>query len=433
MMNKKNFSLLIIFIFVFLTCKKQETAKFDEIAQTARGWQGEIIAEIDQSYAGWDVEIGDADNDGENEILTTGCPDSRLYLFKKSAGSWQPRLLDENLAKSFPGMGLVVKVVDLNNDQKNEIIVGTGQETGGIARFYLFENTGKGINEKIFLQPECNTSSYTHEFGIYDLDGDGLKEVISAYCGGGEIIRYDIDKDLNTIKAEKIYQLSGSGEASAIADVDNDGKMEYIASNSYRAGKARVEIFEFDDNGDIIIPPRLVIDGFDGKACFYASLIIGDVDNDGKNELIIGWKQNQKINKATLLGYHIDENVTPVFTFAYESDSLDMAYFEKMMAVADADNDGKNELIVSTRGDNQSENITSRHLGYVFMYKINDYGKITKTLLVDFNDDKAESSWLDVGDADNDGKNEIILATGKGDRTKKGTSYIVLLKKENKE
>jgi len=38
-----------------------------------------------------------------------------------------------------------------------------------------------------------------------------------------------------------------------------------------------------------------------------------------------------------------------------------------------------------------------------------------------------------AGDADNDGKNEIILATGKGDRTKKGRSYIVLLKKENKE
>jgi hypothetical protein len=66
------------------------------------------------------------------------------------------------------------------------------------------------------------------------------------------------------------------------------------------------------------------------------------------------------------------------------------------------------------------------------MYKIADNGKINKTLLVDFNEDKAESSWLDVGDADNDGKNEIILATGKGDRTKKGTSYIVLLKKENK-
>lgn len=35
-----------------------------------------------------------------------------------------------------------------------------------------------------------------------------------------------------------------------------------------------------------------------------------------------------------------------------------------------------------------------------------------------------------VENADNDGKNEIILATGKGDRTKPGTSYVVLLRKE---
>ncbi len=152
------FYILFVFIFVVLSCKNEKTVKFDAIAETARGWQGQIIAEIDQSYVGWDVEIGDADNDGENEILTTGCPDSRLYLFKKSAGGWITRLLDENLAKSFPGMGLVVKVVDLNNDKKNEIIIGTGQETGGIARFYLFENDGKNINKKIVLQPKCNTS-----------------------------------------------------------------------------------------------------------------------------------------------------------------------------------------------------------------------------------------------------------------------------------
>jgi hypothetical protein len=32
-----------------------------------------------------------------------------------------------------------------------------------------------------------------------------------------------------------------------------------------------------------------------------------------------------------------------------------------------------------------------------------------------------------VGDADNDGKNEVVLATGKGDRTKPGKSYVLLL------
>lgn len=211
-------------------------------------------------------------------------------------------------------MGLTVKVVDLNRDGKNEIILGTGQESGETtAYFYLFNTDGTKITKKIVSQSECNKSSFTHNFAIYDLDKDGLDEVISAYCGGGEIIRYDVDKRLSKITARKLYQLSGSGEESIIADVDNDGK---------------------------------------------------------------------------------------------------------------------NELVLSTRGDNHSEKIGSKHLGHVLLYKIDENGEIHKTLLVDFNEDKAESSWLAVGDADNDGKNEIILATGRGDRTKPGISYLVLIEKK---
>ncbi|NOY59051.1 MAG: VCBS repeat-containing protein [Calditrichaeota bacterium] len=430
MIKIKSISLLFL-VFVFSSCTQNKAPKLDDIAHLASGWHGTIIAKIDQSYAGWDVEIGDADNDGNNEILTTGCPDSRLYLFKKIGKEWQTRMLAENLAQNFPGMGLAVKVVDLNHDGKNEIILGTGQETGDTARFYVFETDGSKITKKISVQPGCNKSSYTHDFAIYDLDKDGMPEVISAYCGGGEIIRYDADKRLTSIEARKLYQLSGSGEESMIADVDNDGQVEYITSNSFRAGKASVEIFEFDEHGDLVLPPRVVIDGFDGKKCFYASLVIGDVDNDGQNELIVGWKRKQNINKATVLGYRVSDKAVPIYTFANEDKDLDMAYFEKMMAVADANNDGKNELVISTRGDNQSEKIASEHLGYVFLYKIDAERKIHKTLLVDFNKDKAESSWLAVGDADNDGRNEIILATGKGDRTKKGTSYVVLIKKNN--
>jgi len=35
-----------------------------------------------------------------------------------------------------------------------------------------------------------------------------------------------------------------------------------------------------------------------------------------------------------------------------------------------------------------------------------------------------------VGDVDNNGKNEIVLATGKGDRKKPGISYVVLIQKQ---
>jgi hypothetical protein len=414
---------------ILLSCSSEKESKLpvDSIAQ---GWKAMVVAEIDQSYAGWDVEIGDADNDGKNEVLVTGCPNSRLYLSKLVDDKWETHMLASNLAESFPGMGLTIKIVDLNLDKKNELILGTGQETGGIAFFYLMETDGQKITRQISNRPEFNTSSYTHNFAMQDLDGDGILEVIGAYCGGGEIIRYDFDHQLTKIEAKKLYQLTGSGEESIIADVDNDGQVEYLASNSFRHGKAKVEIFEFDKNGNLIIPARLVIDGYDNRGCFYASFIVGDVNNNGDNELIVGWKQDQRINKGTVLGYQISDKVDKIYTFAYEDEDLDMSYFEKMMAVADSDNDGKKELILSTRGDNMSEKITSKHLGHVFQYKVEENGKISKTLLVDLNPVKAESSWLAVGDADNDGLNEIVLATGKGDRTMPGDSYVILVEKE---
>ncbi len=405
-----------------------ENIEISDVAELADGWQGVVIGSSTESYVGWDVEIGDADNDGSMEILTTGCPNSSLNMYDLEDGKWKNILLAENLAKTFPGMGLAVKIVDLDGDGSNEIILGTGQEGIGTAFYYTFRIEDSQLDTLSISRPDFNKSAYTHNLAPCDIDGDGMLEVISAYCGHGEIIRYDYDAGLQNVKARKIHQLSGSGEESLIADVDNDGHFEYITSNGFRKEDAKVEIFEFDDKGELILPPRLVIDNYDGKRCFYASVIIGDLDNDSKNELVIGWKQDQNINKGTILGYQVSEEVEKKYTFAYEDKDLDLSYFEKMMVIADADNDGLNELLVSTRGDNLSEFIESEHLGHLFMWSVNK-NEIERELLLNFHEGVASSSWIAVGDADNDGLNEIILTTGEGDRTKKGTSYVLMVEK----
>jgi len=407
-----------------------DNIEISDVAELAVGWQGVVIGSSTESYVGWDVEIGDADNDGSMEILTTGCPNSSLNMYDLEDGKWKNILLAENLAKTFPGMGLAVKIVDLDRDGSNEIILGTGQEGVGTAFYYTFRVEDSQLDTLSISRPDFNKSAYTHNLAPCDIDGDGMLEVISAYCGHGEIIRYDYEVGLQDVKALKIHQLSGSGEESLIADVDNDGHFEYITSNGFRKEDAKVEIFEFDDKGELILPPRLVIDNYDGKRCFYASVIIGDLDNDSKNELVIGWKQDQNINIGTILGYQVGEEVEKKYKFAYEDKDLDLSYFEKMMVIADADNDGLNELLVSTRGDNLSEFIESEHLGHLFMWSVND-DEIDRELLLNFHEGVASSSWIDVGDADNDGLNEIILATGEGDRTLKGKSYVVMVEKSN--
>lgn len=440
-----NLAILIFFFLPLSACgekggkysKESIYSDFHGIAKIASGWRGEIVAKTNQSYVGFDVEIGDADNDGKNEILMSGSPNSNLYLFKNVNNIWRARILMENLARCYPCLGLGVKVVDLNGDGINEILAGTGSESRSAnmqrrAIFYVFQTDGRKITKSLSSQPDINMSRFAHGIATYDIDADGILEVISAYCAWGEIIRYDVDKDLTSINARIIAKSPSAGEGSLIADVDNDGKMEYLLASGFKTNKdAFVKIFEFDSKGELVFPPRLSIVGGNGKKNYDASIEVGDVDNDGKNELIIAWKNDQDVAKGTILGYKVGEIATPVYTFAYEDEGLDIGLFENAMVIADADNDGRNELIISTLANTTSWwHTESKGLGHVLMFKVAKSGKIDKQLILDFHKESAESSWLAVGDADNDGKNEIVLATGKGKRRELGNSYVVLLEKE---
>jgi hypothetical protein len=145
--------------------------------------------------------------------------------------------------------------------------------------------------------------------------------------------------------------------------------------------------------------------------------------------MIVIWKREESVQMGTIIAYRIKgKEAMPAYTITEDDKDLDTGYGERLMHVADADNDGKNELIVSTRGEGWPAN--GNRLGHVLMFKVGGDGKVEKTLLAKFKAGIADSSWSAVGDADNDGKNEVVLATGKGDRTKPGTAYVVMMKKD---
>lgn len=407
-----------------------------DLGQLAPGWSGQVIADISQSHPGWDVEIGDADNDGDNEVLFTGAPDSRLYLSEYNGEEWQTYLLANDLAQRGEpcSMGLTVKVVDLNHDGSNELIVGTGQEGQYVGNGNAFFYAGT-VSEKVF-HPLCSvqallpSSGYTHNFGTCDLDRDGIDEVISAYCGSGEIVRYDLSQDLKTVEARTLYQNSGSGEDSFLVDVDNDGEVEYLTCDCYRPGEARVLIFKLDASGELITPPWQVMEGYGDRKCFNCSIEVGDVDNDGMNELVTMWRPGNlgEPNVGTLLGYEVGpEGAQVAYEFGMEDPDLDLGYGEKMMCIADADNDGKNDLLVTTRGERFWG---GNGLGHVFLYNVNSDGSISKSMLFNFQPNAADAVWPAVGDADNDGRNEVVLAAGVGRRQKSGHAPLFIVERD---
>jgi len=198
-------------------------------------------------------------------------------------------------------------------------------------------------------------------------------------------------------------------------------------SNGFRDRDARIQIYDLDPiTGDPRRTPRITLDELEGERMFYASVAAGDLDGDGRSELIVGWKHEQDVNRATLVAYHVQGSHAEVaYVLARNEPLLDLGYFEKMMKIGDIDGDGRNELVVSTRGDGESEGIDSEGLGHVYAYRVLPTGGVGRDLLIDFDKRFIESSWLAMGDADNDGHPDLVVATGKGDREDPGVSWVL--------
>ena len=56
---------MVSIIATILALGAQATVAPDELLTLAPGWTATVVATVDQSYVGWDVEIGDADNDAQ--------------------------------------------------------------------------------------------------------------------------------------------------------------------------------------------------------------------------------------------------------------------------------------------------------------------------------------------------------------------------------
>ncbi len=399
-----------------------------DIAQLSSAWNGELIAIVDQSYAGWDIELADLDGDGMDEILTGTSPNSRVDMYRHDGTAWTATTLAEDLATEQPGMVLGLRAADVDGDRRRELVAGTGEENGEVARLAILDLDGMAVTRVSSMHAPQNNSSYTHGLAVADLDHDGKQEIVSAYCGDGEIIRYDVEHD-GSIGSRKIMQVSGSGEDAWLVDVDGDGSRELVVSNGFRERAAQVEIWDLDRvTGEPQHYPRAVIDAFEGHLMFYASVMVGDIDGDGRPELIIGWKEEQGDNRASIVAYHIDGGRADIaYVLAHEDASFDLGYFEKMMGVADVDGDGRPELLVSTRGDGESEGIPSTHAGQVYALRVTPEGEIRRDLVIDFDPDFAESSWLELGDLDHDGHPDLIVTTGRGNRQDAGWSFVARL------
>lgn len=299
------------------------------------------------------MAIGDFDRDGDNEVLTTDSQ-NRVFLLSYQNGSYSQSWM---YPYSFGQGGRVKQVLstDANNDGHPDILVISSHSIS------LLTN----INEAATTLME--TSNYIHSAVLGDIDNDGDDELAylystSDYTDANNIVVIDIGSPETPLFT---FTADGTSEI-ALGNVDDDPQLELVTNTGL--------VYDLESGSN---------QWFLGSGFGSSYVTVGDINDDGVGEIIgaDSW------------------NYIYVYSAKDKSQITSIENFNTCdISVGKLTADSAPVLLV---GDCQWGNIhamklTNNTLSSVFTVDMVDHG----------------SASLTLGDADNDGLNELLWGTG---------------------
>ncbi|RLG43950.1 MAG: hypothetical protein DRN81_05570, partial [Thermoproteota archaeon] len=402
---------------------------------TEKSWQ-----HMGSDTYSWWIWVGDADRDGFIEVVSagsrfnsdTGLSESciRIYRYVPSTSSWMGEGVRRwaTTAGDMYARGVVVGDVDKDGDR--DIITCGWYWTGSLYKCQLKSwfkargNRAPVMEKTLNWKPPGGAQIYRVVYG--DLDRDGVYEIVAvgnvtsgvywqAYYA---IFNYTKDAGFTSETWGSWGPATGYSEfyCVALGDADNDGENEFVAAGG-TDGQAAIVIYRWDGTSlSMEAQEQFQVSGVATKAL---STAIGDIDNDGENEIVVA-------GEISGLGYFIR-----VYRWDGASLNLEVEWTNQAIGTAhpwgldvgDVDDDGDNEIAVALHlqesGVDKVKVRTFRWNGTVVMEEF-IYGPFTlsgDTFVTD----------LYIYDVDQDGKQEIVI-TGYGETATGIAAYIRFFK-----
>ena len=373
--------------------------------------------------------------------------------FSETLIRWEKKILETKFYAEGASYG------DLNNDGKNDIVYGP----------FWFEGPDYTKRHKIYDRAEFNINGYSDNFFsyVYDIDGDGYKDVLVLGFPGKEGRWYkNPGKDMAANEGLwKMYVVADvvDNESPEFTDITGDGKPEIVCSKGGQFGyyepdwKDPTKPWNWHPISDNV-----------GVAKFTHGLGIGDVNGDGKLDLLEAkrwWEHTDSGNwtphtfnltgggGAQMFAYDFTGSGRNDIVSSLNAHQFGIAWFENKagtdgpawakhlivgqeaweneygvrfsqphaMALADVNGDGLKDIITGKRfwaHNGHDPNETDPKVLYWFETKRVKKGNETTVEFVPhlIDDDTGVGTQLVVGDIDGDGLLDVVVGNKYGCR-----------------
>lgn len=372
---------------------------------------------------------GDIDGDGYTDLLVGAMKynsnQGRVYLYYGGLNglSASPDLIFDGEVDSH--FGWIQGVGDVDNDGYDDIVVTGGTYNNDKGRVYLYWGGPRGsMDNQADLTFEAEEQAFYFGGGwndivVKDIDGDSYADIVvpsmeynsdqgRAYLYWGDTkTNMNTDCDL-TFTGEAVGDFYSVGMA--CGDIDKDGYKDIvIGARGYASGTGRAYLYwgdsreRMDTNYDLVFEAEIESGGN-----FGANVGIGDIDNDGYEDIVIGANTfNNTQGRAYLYWGASRENMNTDCDLKFTGEAGRGGFGELCMCNGDVNADGYADVLISAR---QYDNFRGRM--YLYLGDKKERMDVQPKLILT---GENEGDWFgdppggNFGDFNNDGYDDLAV------------------------